>query len=119
MVRDENYYSGRFSSLWKEWLPQWQASQVHSADWKTQGLCISTVARICNTDSNLARQLEEVITAIAEAGEASLYVYPQESLHLSLLGCAPRKSNWTDEQVAESSRRIVDVVKETLNGCEL
>lgn len=75
------------------------------------GFCLSTIARIAVNDASLLDGLKALQQRLEPVGE--LYCYPQESLHISLLGCTSREelaAVTEPERIAAVQRAVRQVV---------
>jgi hypothetical protein len=92
----------RFASLRSR-----DGADLEGGDWPT-GWCVSTIARIVSNDRHLVGPLQELQGRLADVGEA--FLYPEDSLHVSLLGCTQREDA---PQTGQPDRlaRIVDACR--------
>lgn len=87
----------RFDSLRTKGLEGVDFSQM-SVDLPS-GWCISTIARLQTNAPEVIARVETIQRELAPV--ADLYLYPRESLHLSMLGCTQREEH---PQTSDSGR---------------
>ena len=84
-----------FADLWRRASAEWRAGTIAPAcmtDGTTVPVdyCLSTIARLIAQQDSPLEAVQPVQAALAATG-AGQFVYPASSLHVSLLGCTPRR----------------------------
>jgi hypothetical protein len=73
------------------------------------GWCISAISRMAVSSPDVVSTLGEVQSQLTL--DPTVWLYPVESLHISLLGCTPREEG-AQAADGERARRIADAVEE-------
>jgi hypothetical protein len=111
MAEQFDFHQRRFKLLWQEWSAKWRDGNVLIENSGDLGRCISIVARIALTNVSQAAQLLAASQEVAGEHCENLYVYPLDSLHISLIGCTQRRSGWDLERARKDSQRIASTVR--------
>ncbi|CAL9539428.1 hypothetical protein SUDANB95_04166 [Actinosynnema sp. ALI-1.44] len=101
----------RFDDLRSEAIAH--ADGITAGEARPAGWCLSTIARVIRNAPTLVEPVQRLQAGLADVGP--LYLYPAESLHVSLLGCTQREP----EPIAvdgDRAARVRDAVAEVLDG---
>lgn len=106
-----------FDQLWQTHRPKWSAGEVIPATMQNGAtvpldFCLTTIARLIEQPQAPVEAVEAVTTRLRQL-DNSQFIYPAESIHISLLGCTPRHpSNRLDEaRIAAIHRACTETLK--------
>lgn len=128
MVSSQEQALSRFTKLWEvegEKLSRGEVTPAKMVDGATDPVdfCISTIARLVIQPSGkeAISSIRQTLSQLFEAADTQ-FIYPDESLHISLVGCTQRESDsnvFKDDQIGKienicrsaiESHKSVDIV---------
>jgi hypothetical protein len=108
-----------FADLWHQQKPKWQLGEVPAAKME-EGMpvpidyILTTIARVVDQEEAPVPGLIDIGNSLKAVAQGQ-FIYPFNSLHISLLGCTPRYAS-LEEFTGDRIRKVSEACHKALSG---